>query len=212
VYEEGDTVLWNQTVHPHREVTANRTDIIIKNTIEKTCTLIDVATLADRNVVRKEAEKKLKYKRLSLEIHRMWNLKSTIIPLIVGATGIVTKSLRKNLKAITGKHWIDSLQKTAILGTSHKIRKILQCETGSLSGRGHRWFKRNTRKKRSVTRDNNYSYYYYYVMLGTLYPYKRFDLSQSKNCLYVLHTKSFPFSGPDCRVTRTKLHPQSPGG
>jgi len=32
VYEEGDvTVLWNQEVHTGREVTANRTDIIIKN-------------------------------------------------------------------------------------------------------------------------------------------------------------------------------------
>ena len=47
-----------------REVTANRPDIIIKNENGKTCTLIDVAIRADRNVVQKEAEKKLKYKRL----------------------------------------------------------------------------------------------------------------------------------------------------
>ena len=39
------------------------------------------------------------------------------------------KSVRKNLEAIPAKHSIDSLQKTAILGTSHIIRKILQCET-----------------------------------------------------------------------------------
>jgi len=32
----------------------------MKNKKEKTCTLIDVAILADRNVVHKEAEKKLK--------------------------------------------------------------------------------------------------------------------------------------------------------
>jgi len=38
--------------------TANRPDIIIKNKIEKTCTLIDVAIPADRNVVQKETEKK----------------------------------------------------------------------------------------------------------------------------------------------------------
>jgi len=32
VCEEGDvTVLWNKTVHTDREVTANRSDIIIKN-------------------------------------------------------------------------------------------------------------------------------------------------------------------------------------
>jgi len=90
VYEEGDvTVLWNQAVHTDREVTANRPDIIIKNKKEKTCTLIEVAMPADRNVVQKEAEKKLKYKSLCIEIQRMWNLK---------CTGIVTRSLRKNLE------------------------------------------------------------------------------------------------------------------
>ena len=43
-------------------------------------------------------------------------------------TGIVTRSFRKNLEAVPGKHSIDSLQKTAILGTSHIIQKVLQCE------------------------------------------------------------------------------------
>ena len=61
VYEKGDvTVLWNQAVHTDREVTVNRPDIIIKNTKEKTCTLIDVAIPADRNVVQKEAGKEVK--------------------------------------------------------------------------------------------------------------------------------------------------------
>jgi len=58
----------------------------------------------------------------------MWNLKGRIIPVIIGATGIVTRSLRKSLEDLTGKHSIGSLQKTAILGTSYIIRKVLQCE------------------------------------------------------------------------------------
>jgi hypothetical protein len=41
----------------------------------------------------------------------------------IGATGTVTKSLRKNPETIPGKHSIDSLYNTAILGTSHTIRK-----------------------------------------------------------------------------------------
>ena len=57
--------------------------------------MIDVAIPADRNVVQKEAEKKLKYKSLCTEIKRMWNLKCKIIPVITGATGIVKRSLRK---------------------------------------------------------------------------------------------------------------------
>jgi hypothetical protein len=67
------------------------------------------------------------------------------------------------LEAIPGKHSIDSLQKTAILGISPKI---LRCENCSLNGGDHCWFKRSTKKKRPVTREdnnnnnnNNYSYY-----------------------------------------------------
>jgi hypothetical protein len=73
--------------------------------------------------------KKAKYKSLGIEKQRMWNLKCKIIPVITGAIGIVTKGLRKNLEAIPGKHSIDSLQKTAMPGTSHIIRKVLQSES-----------------------------------------------------------------------------------
>ena len=122
-------MLWNQAVHTDREVTANRPDITIKNKKEKTCTLTDVAIPADRNVVQKEVEKKLKYKSLGTETERMWNLKCTIVPVIIGATGTVTRSLKKNLQAIPGTHPIDFLQEVAILGTSHILRKALQGET-----------------------------------------------------------------------------------
>jgi hypothetical protein len=88
---------------------------------------VKTTTIIDRNVVQKEAEKKLKYKNLGIETQRMWNLKCTIIPVIIGATVIVRKSLRKNLEAMPGKYSTDSLQKTAVLATSHIIQKVLQC-------------------------------------------------------------------------------------
>jgi len=56
-------------------------------------------------------------------------MKCTIIPVIIGATGRATKVLRKNLEAKPGKHSTDSLRETAIFGTSHIIRKVLQAET-----------------------------------------------------------------------------------
>ena len=76
-----------------------------------------------------------------------------IISVITGATAVATKSLKEHLEAIPGKPSIDSLQKTAILGTPHVIRKVLQSETCSLSGGDQRWFKRSTREKRLVARD-----------------------------------------------------------
>jgi hypothetical protein len=77
-----------------------------------------------------------------------------ILPAVMGATGIVTRGLRNNLEAIPEKYSIDSLQKTAVLGTSHIIRKVLQSETWYLSGGDHRCLKRSTREKWPVTRNN----------------------------------------------------------
>ena len=61
-------------------------------------------------------------------MQRMWNMKCTIIPVITGAIGIVTESLKKNLEVIPGKHSVDSVPKTAVLGTSHTVRRVLQSE------------------------------------------------------------------------------------
>jgi hypothetical protein len=74
------------------------------------CLLIDVAIPSDRNVIQ-ESEKKLKYKNLSIKIQRMWNMKCSVIPVIIGATGIVNKGLKKYMETIPGKHSTDSLQK-----------------------------------------------------------------------------------------------------
>jgi hypothetical protein len=55
----------------------------------------------------------------------MWNAQAKLIPLIRGAIGTISKSLRQYLSNITGKHEIKELQKTAILGTAHIVRKVL---------------------------------------------------------------------------------------
>ena len=58
------------------------------------CVVIDVAIHRDRNVMKREAEKILKYKDLIIEIQRMWNVKAKVLPVITGATGTISKLLR----------------------------------------------------------------------------------------------------------------------
>jgi hypothetical protein len=83
---------------------------------------INVAVPGDRNVIQKEAEKILNYKDLTIEIQRMWNVETGVVPVIIGATGTISKSFRKYVSTIPGKHEVKELQKTAILGTAHILR------------------------------------------------------------------------------------------
>jgi hypothetical protein len=55
----------------------------------------------------------------------MWNVKTKVTPVTIGANGTISKSLRKYLSSITRKHDIKELQKTAILGTAHILREVL---------------------------------------------------------------------------------------
>jgi hypothetical protein len=87
--------------------------------------LIDVAIPGDTTAIKKETEKSLKYKDLIIEIQRMWNVKAKVTPVIIGATGTISKSFTKYLSSVPGKHDIKELQKTAILGTAHTLREVL---------------------------------------------------------------------------------------
>ena len=117
--------MWNKQVQTDRSIPNNKPDIIIRDNEKGTCLLIDVAISRDRNVIKKEAEKILKCRDLTIEIQRMWNVKTNVIPVIIGATGTISKSFRKYVSNITGKHDVKELQKTAILGTAHLLRKVL---------------------------------------------------------------------------------------
>jgi hypothetical protein len=65
----------------------------------------------DRNVIKKEAENILKYEDLITEIQRMRNVKAKVIPVITGATGTISKSLRQYMSNRPEEHEIRELQK-----------------------------------------------------------------------------------------------------
>ena len=60
-------------------------------------------------MIKKEAEKILKYKDITIEIQRMSNVTSKVIPVITGAAGTISESLIQYLSNIPGKHEIKEL-------------------------------------------------------------------------------------------------------
>jgi hypothetical protein len=69
------TERWNQQVQTNRTIPNNEPDIIISDNKQGTCMLVDAAIPGDRNVIKKEAEKILKYKDFIIRIQKMWNMK-----------------------------------------------------------------------------------------------------------------------------------------
>jgi len=65
--------------------------------------LIDVAFSVYRHVIKKEAKRIVRYKDLIKEIQRTWNVKAKVISVITGATGTISKPIRKYLNNIPGK-------------------------------------------------------------------------------------------------------------
>jgi DNA modification methylase len=58
--------MWNPQVQTSRAILKNKPNIIICDNVKGTRMLIDVAISGDRNMIKKEAEKILKYKDLTI--------------------------------------------------------------------------------------------------------------------------------------------------
>ena len=67
-------------------------------------------------MIKKEAEKILKYKDLTIETRRMWNVKTKVIPVIIGATGTISKSFRKYASNIPGKREVKGTTENSHIG------------------------------------------------------------------------------------------------
>ena len=72
------------------QISARRPDLVLINK-KRTCRILDFATLADHRVKLKESVKKDKYQDLARGLKKLWNIKVTVIPIVIGALGTVSK-------------------------------------------------------------------------------------------------------------------------
>ena len=91
-------LLWDFDIQMDHLILAWRPDLIIIDKKKTTCKIVDFAVLADNRIKLKECEKKNKYLDLTRELKKLWNRKVTIIPIVIGTFGTVTKGLLKGLE------------------------------------------------------------------------------------------------------------------
>ena len=58
---------------------------------------------SERNLSVKEYEKISKYKDLEIEIQKMWHLKAIVMPVVIGALGMIKKKTENHIKRISSK-------------------------------------------------------------------------------------------------------------
>ena len=119
---ENDThkLLWDFDIQTDHLISARRPDLTIikkkkkkkKNRIRK---IVDFAILADHRIKLKECEKKDKYLNLARELKKLWNMKVTIVPIMIGAFGTITKGSLKGLADFEVGGQVETIQMTALL-------------------------------------------------------------------------------------------------
>ena len=98
--QENDTnkLQWDFDIHTDHLISARRPDLIIINKKKmRICKIVDFAVPVDHRIKLKECEKKDKYLDLARELKKLWNMKVTIVPIVIGAFGTITKGLLKGL-------------------------------------------------------------------------------------------------------------------
>ena len=74
----------------------------------------------------KESEKKDKYLDLARELKKLQNMKLTIVPIVIGALGTITKGLLKGLEDIKVGGRVETIQTTAFMRTARILRRVLE--------------------------------------------------------------------------------------
>ena len=90
------------------------------------CKIVNFAVLADHRKKLKECEKKDKYLDLARELKKLWNMKVTIVPIVIGAFGTITRGLLKGLEDLEIGGQVETIQMTALLRTARILWRVLE--------------------------------------------------------------------------------------
>ena len=117
---------WDLNIQTDHLIAARRPELTIINKKKRTCKIVDFAVPADHRINLKESEKKDKYLDLARELKKLWNMKVTIAPIVIGALGTITKGLLKGLEDLEVGARVETIQTTVLLRTFRILRRVLE--------------------------------------------------------------------------------------
>jgi hypothetical protein len=127
--DNGGVVLTYDRIIPtsrHIENGAVKPDIVLIDKTQKKALIIDVSVPSDFGLGRAEREKIIKYQDLKNDIKDTYELEECeVIPVIIGATGVVKKNLSKYLTSIPGGASVAEIQQEAVWETVAILKRAL---------------------------------------------------------------------------------------
>ena len=122
------TVFYDKIIQTGRyiENQAIKPDIVVWDHSNQTALIIDVSVPNDFGINRAERDKLTKYQDLKHALREEWDLKEIdVLPIIIGATGVMKDNLQAYLDRIPGKPQIHECQTAAIRGTVSLLKRAL---------------------------------------------------------------------------------------
>ena len=89
IFTENDSckLLWDFSIQTDHVIQARRPGVILIDKEKKECKIIDFAIPYDSRVNAKEMEKTEKYQDLAREVEKLWDIRTKVIPIVIGALG-----------------------------------------------------------------------------------------------------------------------------
>ena len=125
---ENDThkLLWDFDIKTDTLIGAWRQEFKVINQKKRPCKIVDVVVLADHRIKLKESEQEDKYLELVRNWKKLWNMKMTFMPIVIGAYGTVSKKLLKLLEDLKVGGRLETFKTAALLRTPRVLRRILE--------------------------------------------------------------------------------------
>ena len=87
---------------------------------------MDSAVPEDLREKSKECKKRYKYLDLAKELKKLWNMKVTIISIVIGVLGAIAKRFVQKLGELVIRGRVETTQTTALLRSSSILRRVLE--------------------------------------------------------------------------------------
>ena len=107
-------------------IPARRLDLVVINKKKRICKIVDFAVPEDHRINLKECAKKDKFLDFARELKKLWHMKVTIVPIVIGGFGTITKGLLKSLEDLEVGRQVEIIQMTALLRTARILRRVLE--------------------------------------------------------------------------------------